>query len=131
MDNDEKKFVRLGELVNATFRVKKVWGYKFKMWDNQARKMLVSDTWQKGYRKMWDVDTDKGQLSLSSGQLGTLLEATCIKGEASLIDKVFEVKSNGKTGMDIRYFFNVVRNQPEPEEDIDPETPLNLDDIPF
>jgi hypothetical protein len=45
--------------------------------------------------------------------MATLLEAVCNKGEADINNKIFEVKSNGKTGIDIRYFFNPVRQERE------------------
>jgi len=110
---DDKKFTKLSNLVNNTFRVEKVWGYKWKMWDESQRRMLMSDSWQKDYKKAWQVDTDKGSLDLGSGQMATLLEAVCNKGEADINNKIFEVKSNGKTGIDIRYFFNPVRQERE------------------
>jgi hypothetical protein len=138
-------FVKLSELVNSNFTVKKVWGYKFKMWDNDNRKMLVSDTWQKDYRKVYSVDTNKGSLDLSASQLGILLEAVVKNGVADLSGVTFQVKSNGKTGMDIRYFFNADSRVPKLEAPtepvkpaekeevpfIDPKDEINLDDIPF
>jgi len=137
-------FTKLSALVNGTFTVNKVFGYKWKMWDNNEKKMLVSDTWQKNYRKVYTVETDKGVLDLSANQLGILLEAVVRNGTADLNDQTFQVKSNGKTGMDIRYFFNVVRGnesapqpkleKPEVKQDtLDDYVPdeINLDEIPF
>lgn len=129
----DKKFVKLSSLVNDTFTVKEMGGYTFKLWDNEQRKMLTSDTYVKGYRKIYTAETDKGTLDLGAGQLGNLLEAVFTKGKADLIGKTFEVKSNGKSGLDIRYFFNVKKNI-EPgyeQEPVDVNEPINLDDIPF
>lgn len=135
-------FVKLSELVNDQFTINKVWGYKFKMWDNEARKMMVSDTWQKDYRKVYSVDTNKGSLDLSASQLGILLEAVVRNGVADLNGVTFQVKSNGKTGMDIRYFFNAQSRTPKVEAPTEPvekkEVPLispnddiDLDSIPW
>lgn len=145
MENS-KSFVKLSELVNDRFTVIRVWGYKWKMWDTNTNKMLTSDKYEQGYQKKWDVDTNRGKLDLSSGQIGTLLEAVLRNGVADLNGATFEVKSNGKTGMDIRYFFNVVRApQPEPQQNT-PQTrveapqsheapqddqSIDLDSIPF
>jgi hypothetical protein len=119
-------FTKLSDLVNNYFTVEKVWGYKFKQWNPEEKKMEVSDTWQNGYRKVWDVDTDKGKLDLSQSQLASLLEAVCKNGESNINGRTFAVKSNGKTGMEIRYFFNVSGDAPRPSA---PE--INVDELPF
>lgn len=134
----EKEYTKLSNLVNEAFTINQFFGYKWKKWDNENKKMLVADRWEKDYRKSYLVETDKGLLDLSSNQVGILLETVCRKGQADLIGKTFQVKSNGKTGMDIRYFFNeVMAVKPEPvpekptvEPDFVPDE-INLDDIPF
>jgi len=129
----EKKFVKLGELVNDTFTVEKAWGFQWKCWDNDTKKMLMSDTYQQGYRKIYSVDTDKGKLDLGSGQLSSLLEAVYKDGKADINGRTFEVKSNGKSGMDIRYFFNpitVTKAKEEPEDD-GLDDPIDMSMIPF
>lgn len=105
----EQNFVKLSSLVNDDFVIEKVAGYSFKKWDNEAKKMLTSDTYQEGYRKVYGVDTNKGKLDLGTGQIGSLFEAVQHAGKADLIGVRFAVKSNGKTGMDIRYYFNPVK----------------------
>lgn len=112
-----ENFVKLSALVNEEFTVKNVKGFTYKLWDNQNNKMLVSDQWQKGYRKLWQVVTDKGQLDLGSGQMGNLLEGVMHAGKADIIDCTFSVKSNGKQGMEIRYYLNPVQTS-VPEEEI-------------
>jgi hypothetical protein len=126
-------FTKLSNLVDDTFKVEKVWGYKWKKWDNEASKMLVSETYQEGFSKKYELDTDKGKLDLGSGQLGSLLEAVFKNGVADLNDKTFEVKSNGKTGMDIRYYFNPIWNLKEEavQQDAKEETDELFDSIPF
>lgn len=133
-------FTKLSSLVNSTFTIRKVNGYKWKMWDNTQKKMLMSDVWQKDYRKVYSVETDKGLLDLSANQVGVLLETVIRNGVADINGTTFQVKSNGKTGMDIRYFFNVVRDSKPAEkpaevaqdafDDFVPDT-INLDEIPF
>lgn len=130
----EKEYTKLSNLVNGTFTINKMFGYKWKMWDNTEKKMLVSDIWQKDYRKIYGAETDKGILDLSASQMGVLLETVSKNGEANLNGRTFQVKSNGKTGMDIRYFFNAVQAAlpaqiAEPEFSMTDE--INLDDVPF
>lgn len=142
----EKEYTKLSNLVNGTFTINKMFGYKWKMWDNTDKKMLVSDSWQKDYRKIYGAETDKGILDLSASQMGILLETVSKNGEANLNGRTFQVKSNGKTGMDIRYFFNAVHDNhnqiakpvetnqapKEPAAQSDFELgEINLDDIPF
>lgn len=124
-------YVKLSDLVGQKFTIEKVWGFKFKMWDQPTSKMITQDTWFKGARKVYEVDTDKGKLDLGQGQIGTLLETVFKDGVADLNNKTFEVKSNGKTGMDIRYFFNVVERPIVPVRVGDEITEMYLDDIPF
>lgn len=122
-------FTKLSDLVNNYFTVEKVWGYKFKQWNPEEKKMEVSDTWQNGYRKVWDVDTDKGKLDLSQSQLASLLEAVCRQGASDIRGRTFAVKSNGKTGMDIRYFFNVSGDAPKPVDAAAAD--IDVDSLPF
>ena len=113
----EKSFTKLSSLVDDEFTVEKVWGYKWKMWDTTQNKMLVSDNWEKGYQKRWDVDTDKGKLDISQSQMGNMLEGVCHAGNAYINGCTFSVKSNGKTGMEIRYYLNPVRTKPMSADD--------------
>lgn len=135
-------YTKLSELVGGTFTITKMYGYKWKMWDNTEKKMLVSDVWQKDYRKVYQAETDKGKLDLSANQVGILLETVMRNGQSDLNGRTFQVKSNGKTGMDIRYFFNAVQenkvadNDPNimtEKETLDDFVPdeINLDDIKF
>ncbi len=110
---NEKKFTKLSELVDNTFTVEKIWGYKFKLWDNELKKMLVSETYEKGYRKIYSVDTSEGSLDLSASQLGQMLESVFKNGSSELTGRTFSVKSNGKTGIDIRYYINPTKDAPK------------------
>lgn len=108
-------YTKLGDLVDSSFTVLKVRGFGYKMWDDVNKKMLFSSEPEKGYRKVYTVETDKGVMDLGAGQMGNLLEGTSKDGKADIINWTFNVKSNGKTGKDIRYFLNPVWNKPAPE----------------
>ena len=105
----DKQYTKLSALVNDEFTIEEAGGWKFKRWNNEARRMEISETYQEGFRKMYTIKTDKGIMDLGAGQLGNLLEIAYYKGTADLNGKTLTVKSNGKSGMDIRYFFNLKR----------------------
>lgn len=129
---DKPKYTKLSELVGDQFTIERAYGYQWKMWDTVSKRMLISETYEQGYRKIYSLDTDKGKLDLGSGQLSSLLEAVYKNGAADINGKTFSVKSNGKSGMDIRYYFNLVKDAPVRDtvvEDITDD--INLDDIPF
>lgn len=135
MQEEKPKYTKLSNLVGEQFTIERVYGWKYKKWDNNAKRMLVSDTYEQGYRKIYGVVTDKGTMDLGAGQLGNLLEAVLKDGVADLNGRTFAVKSNGKEGMDIRYFFNPVkRSAPQQDtvvDDFDTNEEVSLDDIPF
>lgn len=109
----DRQFTKLSNLIDQEITIEKVEGYKFKKWDAQNNKMLVSDNYEKDYRKLWQVVTDKGQLDLGDGQMGNLLVGVMHAGQSNIIGATFHVKSNGKSGMDIRYFLNPVKIAPQ------------------
>lgn len=117
---DNKTYTKLSLLVGGHFTVEAVDDFVFKKWDNDAHKMLTSVNYEEGYRKVYPVTTDKGLLDLGAGQLGNLLEAIQNRGSANLIGETFSVKSNGKSGIDIRYFFNPVKRSSEPKVEEEP-----------
>jgi hypothetical protein len=124
-------YVKLSDL--QQFTIKEVLGYSFKKWDEINKTMLFSKDWVDGYNKRWGIETDQGQLEVSSSQLGTMLERVCDKGRSNLLGTTFAVKTNGKTGQDIRYFFNFVKpsNTPPPDPQPDTNAPFSNDDLPF
>jgi len=129
------KFVKLGDLVDKKFTVIKNNGYKWKRWNKESNKMETSDTYQpfnEGWTKKYSVTTNKGIIDFGEMQLGKIL-ANALKGNtADLGNLIVEVKSNGKTGMDIRYFFNVVgraEGEVQVEEETQPE--MGVDEIPW
>lgn len=106
---ENKRFVKLSDLVNERFTIVKVGKFNYKKWDNENKKMLVSESWVQGYNKIYQVETDKGYVDMSSAKVGEMLESVSKFGESSIVGRVFNVKSNGKSGMDIRYFINPER----------------------
>lgn len=147
---EKRTYVKLKDLVDSEFTITEAYGYQWKKWDAEAGRMLVEDKYTEGYQKRYSLVTDKGGLEVGSGQLASLLESVYRKGEASLIGRTFRVKSNGKQGMDIRYYFNAVaQEQPtggydsfkekgeaikkkvDEVHEVDDEEPINLGDIPF
>lgn len=126
MDN---KFVKMSDLVDKTFTVEKVWPYKWKMWDSVAKKMLVSDTYVAQHRKVYGVVTNLGTVDMSATNLGNMLEGVSKDGQSNIIGKSFSVKSNGKTGIDIRYYINPAVKQVSVDEDMEDE--IDLSSIPF
>ena len=111
----EKKFTKLSALVGSSFTINESQGVSWKKWNAEEKKMEVSQTLEKGFRKVYTFDTNEGTLDLGVGQLGSLL-VECFDTKQSLVGATFSVKSNGKTGMDIRYYFNIsAANQAAPE----------------
>lgn len=122
----ENKFVKLSSLVGGGFTVDKYNGYSFKKWD--GTKMLTAQSYVEGYKKSYSFDTDKGQLDLSSAQLGQALEGVFKDGTSTIVGRTFSVKSNGKTGMEIRYWINPAQREEPPKQDT---VSQDIDDIGF
>jgi hypothetical protein len=109
MSEEKIQYTKLGNLVDDEFTVTKAGGYLWKKYDPETKRFLVEESYKEGFSKKYTIDTDKGRMDLGPGQLSSLLEATYYQGKADINGKTFKVKSNGKTGMDIRYFFNLKR----------------------
>lgn len=125
----EVTYTKLGDLIGKEFTVNKVWGYSFKKWDDANKKMLIFDQYEEGSRKVWGVDTDKGKLDLGKYQLGDMLTNVMKDGIADLNGKTFSVKSNGKTGMEVRYYLNHVKTPQK--ESLTGASEQPLDEMPF
>ena len=111
--SESTDYTSLKALVGSKFTVKAINGYTFKKWDNDEKKFLEVDVPTKGYPKKYSLATDKGILEVGTGQLGTMLEAALEGGAANLIHKTFAIESNGKSGIDVRYYFNLVKESAE------------------
>lgn len=126
---EQNKFVKLSSLVGGGFTVDKYNGYSFKKWDTEQNKMLTAQSYVDGYKKSYSFDTDKGQLDLSSAQLGQALEGVFKDGTSTIVGRTFAVKSNGKTGMEIRYYINPAQREVEqPRMTAVPDTVVDPDD---
>jgi len=107
---EQKKYVRLADV--GTFTVHEAYGFQWKLWDQETKRMLILDKWQAGAKKVYSIKTNKGYLDISQAQLGQMLEATYSKGKADIAGRNFTVKTNGKTGIEIRYFINLAKDAP-------------------
>lgn len=105
---DSNKYIKLAELNGKQFKMLKSRGFTWKLWNNEERKMLVSEKWQQGYKKRYALETDKGLLEVSQRQMGSILEAVLSNGEAKPVGSTFAVKSDGKEIPD--YYFNTANN---------------------
>lgn len=117
----DKQFVKLSALIDQDFTVESVGNYEFKMWDAVDNKFLTSTSPMKGYQKRWKVTTDKGLIDMSQSQVANMLEGVMHAGKSDIIGATYNVKSNGKTGMEIRYFLNPVKTAQEAPENFNQE----------
>jgi hypothetical protein len=113
----ENKYVKLSALVDSEFTINKVNGYKYQAWDAQNNRMISEDDWFKDSKKVYAVDTDKGQLNLSESQLGTIFVKIQHAGQSDVNGCTVAVKSNGKSGIDIRYYLNPQKVQPSQQSE--------------
>ncbi len=77
--------------------------------------MLREKTYFEGARKIYDIECGDFKMSVSSNQIGSMLADCMQDGKSDLNGKTFEVKTNGKEGMEIRYYINLVREKQEPK----------------
>lgn len=105
------EYVKMKDLVGEEVTITGIQSFKYKMWNDAEKRMMASDTPKEGHRKVYQVETDRGLLDVGVGQMGNILEALMspMDGEVSLFGSTILVKSNGKEGMDIRYFFEQVK----------------------
>lgn len=95
------------------------------MWDAVQNKPQRSDTWFEGGKKQFVLATDKGQMSVSQGQFSQILLAAFDGTTSEPVGKTFTVKTNGKQGLDLRYFIDLKKTStPQVEQ-------VNMNDIPF
>lgn len=145
MEDNKPKYAKLSELVDSDFILERIYGYKYKKFDTESRRMISEDKWFDGSKRVYETLTDKGRLDLSENQLGNLFVRVQTNGTSTVNGLRVSVKSNGRAGMDIRYYLNPDKytKQPDTVEDtrIKADSPeltkdeeqdkINLDDIPF
>lgn len=110
------EFNKLSNLIDENITIEKVDRFQWKKWDQANGKMLVSEDWQPDYQKRYQVTTDKGIIDMSQSQIAQMLEGVSHAGAADIIGCTFNVKSNGKTGLEIRYYLNAVKTAPKGDE---------------
>lgn len=131
------------------FNVTKVFGYKWKLWVEAEKRMVEDNKWFQGASKKYNlgvtVNGEQGYLEVSQNQLANMLEAFHKDGQSNIIGQAFKVKTNGKTGMEIRYYINPVfvgvehaptnvQSHASPEQPPlppEPQQEISVDQIPF
>lgn len=113
MDN---KYIKMSDLVDQEFQVQSVGLYKYVAWDNEAKKFKTEDSWFQGASKKYPVTTNLGIVDMSATQVGNMLEGVMHAGQSDINGITFRVKSNGKTGMEIRYWISPVRGADKPAQ---------------
>lgn len=136
------KYFKLKDITE--FNVTKVFGYKWKLWVEAENRMVESDVWFQGASKKYNlgvtVNGEQGYLEVSQNQLANMLEAFHKDGQSNIISQAFKVKTNGKTGMEIRYYINPVfvgvehaptnvQSQASPEQPPLPPEPVDSYDV--
>lgn len=96
------------------FTIKSYKGKNFVFWNATEKKMLKSETWIKDYKAQYQFELDNGDiLSLSKDQTGQMMVNALEVGKP-LAGLSFEAKTNGKTGLDTRWFINLSKASPSP-----------------
>ena len=89
------------------FTIKTYKGKNWVFWNATEKKMLKSETWIKDYKAQYQFELDNGDvLSLSKDQVGQML-VNCLETGKALSGASFEAKTNGKTGLDTRWYINL------------------------
>lgn len=101
----QKTWLKLSAIQQFTIIkfIKKQW----QCWDDTNKKYLRSETYLQGYKPQYIFEAKEGMLSLSQAQTASML-VSCFDGTSKPTGHTFSVKTNGETGMKIRYFINEV-----------------------
>jgi hypothetical protein len=132
---DKITYIRLKDMDDKTFTIKKVGGYKYKKMveTNGKWSVLVEESWrqglkEEGYRKVYQIDAEEGIFDASEYQLQNMLIAVIKDGVADLNNKTFKVKKViGKNDIP-NYYFNVVKENSQSGYDKAKEIANNLKD---
>lgn len=105
-----KQFKKLAEI--KSFTIEKIVKAYFERWNETEGKYEKSETWQEGFTPKWLIETPEFMLPLSKDQVSQALMASFkLDGTSNIIGKSYLVKTNGKSGKEIRYFLNEMRIQ--------------------
>lgn len=139
-----KPFKKISEV--KSFTIEKIVKVYFERWNEQEGKYEKSDVYQQGFSQKYLIETFDSLLPLSKDQLQQCLIACLnLDGTANIIGKSFSVKTNGKTGKEIRYWINKMSipqdiptqmpeiSQDKPNYTVEKEemTPEEIASIPF
>lgn len=100
-------WVNTKDLVDTEFKVVDIEKRQYRMWDEVEGKYVYSKTPKKGYMPFWKITLKNGVWTASPAQYSQLLLAAEDGGLADVLDKSFTCSSNGKSGKDVRYWFNL------------------------
>lgn len=106
------------------FLLEELVGTQYFKWDQVTNKPQRSQEWFEGGKKQYVLNTDKGQMTVSQGQFSQILLAAFDGATSEPVGKTFTVKTNGKSGLDLRYFIDLKKGQAPVEE-------VNMESIPF
>jgi hypothetical protein len=147
-------FKKMSDLSEKQFRFNKVLGSSYKRWNEEEKKFEESLTPTKGFSRKWKISiTDKDgecQVEVSDDMLSRVLLDAYAK-HCGIEGQIIYLKTNGKTGMEIRYYPNIMlvndgthQSAPEnattgivePQEsqynfDFGQKEEINVSDIPF
>lgn len=108
------EFIKLAELDSYRFKVLEVQGYLWKRWNDETKKWETRDKSEPGYQKKYILlirsdfkgKPDDYKVEVSASNIGTMLEQCLVQEHASIKDTYWNLKTNGKTGIEVRYWFN-------------------------
>lgn len=106
--DEQKKYVNTKDLVGEVFSIDSVAQKNWRFWNPAQEKFEYSQVPKKGHAPFWRVETNKGTWSASAAQYSQVLLAAESEGMSDVLDKKFHCQSNGKDGIDVRYFFDHV-----------------------
>ena len=106
------------------FLLESIEGYSWFMLDATINKPQKSQEWFEGASKTWNLITDKGNMTVSQGQMSQMLVAAFDGQISEPVGKTFTVKTNGKEGKDRRYFINLKKTEAKEEQ-------VDVSNIPF
>lgn len=88
----------------------------YQRYNKETNKFEKSDKWEKGYSQVFVFDLTNGeQIQLSKEQTSQMLLGAFV--EKKLMPQLkYYVKTNGKSGIEVRYYINVVKDTQNEEE---------------
>jgi hypothetical protein len=117
-------YKKLTDLVDKQFKFIRVTDSAYTRWDDVNKKYERSDTPQKGFQRKWKIEiSDKDGVS-SIDVSDDFLSKVLLDGYAKnckIENQIVYLKTNGKTGMEIRYYPSILTvkedtyEQPEQE----------------